>query len=77
MKESKVIVKRVISYCDIPDELIDKCADWLNDYQNGCFVPYSLEIREDIEQNWDELDVWLMENYAELKDTEFLINMDY
>ena len=72
MNESRVIVKRVISFCSLPEELIPE-THWLCDYPTGCYVEYSLENLE----VYNELQDWIAKNYQELDNTEFLIHMDY
>lgn len=72
MRESQVIVKRVILFSDIPEELTPE-GHWLNEFPDGCYVEYSLE-NLDV---YDTLDLWIVKNYQELDHTEFLIKMDY
>lgn len=66
----KVITKKVISYCAIPQELTEK--EWFSKYQNGCFV----EVHIDDEDS--PINTWFKENYPELINEEsFLIEIDY
>lgn len=66
----KTITRNVISYCDIPEDIRDK--HWMSEYQNGCFVPYTID-----RQTMGELDTWLIIAYPELIGFEFLIEIDY
>lgn len=66
------ITKKVLSYCEIPQEITDE--SWISQYQNGCYVIYSLEKDN---SNYGELEKWIASNYPELIGTEFLIDLDY
>jgi len=65
------IVKKVVSYCEIPEHLTEK--HWISEHQCGAHV----EVHLDDEEN-DPLSVWLAENYPELKEeVSFFIHLDY
>lgn len=71
MSELKTITKKVVSYCEIPEELTE--GHWISEYMNGCFVEVHLDDDED-----DKLSMWLKEKYPELVDEDsFYIEMDY
>lgn len=71
MSELKTITKKVVSYCEIPEELTEE--HWISEYMNGCFVEVHLDDDED-----DKLSMWLKEKYPELIDEDsFYIEMDY
>lgn len=71
MSELKTITKKVVSYCEIPEELTE--GHWISEYMNGCFVEVHLDDDED-----DKLSMWLKEKYPELIDEDsFYIEMDY
>lgn len=73
MSELERVNKLVVSYCEIPDGIIDD-DHWLNEHRCDAYVECHLD-DEPIE---DLLDNWLIENYPELKDEEsFFIHMDY
>jgi hypothetical protein len=67
----KRLNKKVLSYSEIPKKLTEE--SWLNDYPNGCLVECHIDDDEP-----ESLDLWIIDNYPELKDAEsFLIDMDY
>lgn len=70
--ESQIIVKRVINLSDIPKKLLGE-VDHFVEYEEGCYISYSLENLE----VYDDLQDWIAKNYQELDNTEFLIKMDY
>ena len=64
------INKKVLSYCEIPEELTSDHA-WLNEVSYDTYVEYVLDEGE-------ELDDWIIKTYPELlKEESFLIHMDY
>ena len=68
---TKQITGKVVSYCEIPEELTK--GHWISEFQNGCFVQVHLEEGED-----DALSNWLKETYPELIDENaFYIEIDY
>lgn len=72
MSELKEITKKVVSYCDIPEDYTN--GHWISEYMNGCFV----EVHLDGADPDDDLDRWLFENYPELANEDsFFIEMDY
>lgn len=71
MKKLKEINLKVLSYSSIPTELSHN--SWINDYPNECYI--MCHIPDDEEK--DDLDNWIIENYPELQEKEFLIEMDY
>ena len=67
------ITKKVVSYCEIPEGLIDE-GHWINHHGQDAYV----EVHIDTEESRDELDKWLIENYPELEQEEsFFIHLDY
>ena len=64
----------VISYCDLADHAGEVLIEhWINEYQNGCFVPFKLE-----EEGECELSDIIRKNYPDIdEDEEFLIEIDY
>lgn len=64
---------KVVSYCEIPDELTENT--WLEEHRCDSYVKYSLS--SDPQFTKGELDIWLEKEYPELIDTTFLIEMDY
>ena len=67
------INKLVVSYCEIPEGLIDE-GHWINHHGQDAYVEVHLED----EGNRDDLDNWLIENYPELLEEEsFFIHLDY
>lgn len=67
----KVIKGRVVSYCEIPEELTK--GKWFEEYQSGCFVECHIDETEDP----DELDMWIMRNYPGIEKETFYIKIDY
>ena len=70
MLQLKQITGKVVSYCEIPEEITE--GHWISEYMNGCFVQVHLEDDDDALSNW------LKETYPELIDEEaFYIEIDY
>lgn len=67
----KRIEGRVVSYCDIPEELV--AGTWLEEYQPGCYI----ECHIDEEEEMNELDNWLISNYPGIEKETFFIEIDY
>lgn len=73
----ETITKKVVSYCEIPEEIIPE-GHWLN--QHGCdaYIECHLEEDELDVTKRDKLDAWLRETYPELIDEKsFFIHLDY
>ena len=67
----KTITKKVVSYCEIPEEIIK--PSWIEEAECDVYVEYHLEGTPD-----GGLDTWLMENYPELAEEDsFFIHIDY
>jgi hypothetical protein len=67
----KEITKKVISYCEIPEELTE--GHWISEHHNDAFVEVHLDDEEE-----DGLSLWIKENYPELVNEEsFFIHIDY
>ena len=66
----ETINKKVLSYCEIPQELTER--HWITENSCGCYVDFQLE-----EEGVDELDDWIRENYPELIDEKFMISLDW
>lgn len=66
----KEITMKVLSYCEIPQEITQ--FSWISEYQNGCYVDYSIP-REDEWKNFDTdaLDEWIREFYPVLLGQSF------
>lgn len=69
----KTITRKVISYCDIPQGLLDN--HWLNDFPPDCYVLYNLDTNPLYTKT--KLDEWLVSNYPKLINTTFFIHIDY
>ena len=67
----ELITKKVLSYCEIPED-IDK--RWLDDCSPNCYVSFSIANKV---EDRDELENWIIENYPELENEQFLIEIDY
>jgi len=65
----KILNMKVVSYCDIPEE-IDK--GWLDELGCDVYTEYNL-----LEEEEGELQDWLRTTYPELINTTFLIHIDY
>lgn len=66
----KQINGRVISYCEIPEELI---PNWLKEFPTGCYVEVHLDTLDGV----GLLDIWFKENYPGIEDETFYIEIDY
>lgn len=68
----ETITKKVISYCEIPEELTED--SWLSEKSMDSYVECHLDNSEPL----DQLDQWFMNNYPELfKEESFFIKIDY
>ena len=71
MLQLKQITGKVVSYCEIPEEITE--GHWISEYMNGCFVQVHLEEGED-----DALSNWLKVACPVLIDGNvFYIEIDY
>lgn len=70
MNNLEIITMRVVSYCDIPEELSN--GKFFDEYGTGCYVECHLDNEPD-----DELDKWLKSNYPGIEEDPFLIKIDY
>lgn len=67
------ITKKVVSYCEIPEELTE--GHWISDHHPDAFVECHID-EED--ETIDKVQIWLLANYPELKDEDsFFIHIDY
>lgn len=65
------ITYKVISYCSIPENI--SIPNWLSESGPDCYISYHLH-----EKNcYDAFETWLLQKYPELKNTTFLIEIDY
>lgn len=70
--ELEKITKYVVSYCEIPEELTED-YQWLKEAACDSYVEAHVD-----DEETDELSIWLLERYPQLKDEEsFFIHMDY
>jgi|SRR6187402_45060 len=69
----KTIHMKVVSYCDIPEDLTQD--SWLSESGPNCFVDY--KVSSDPKYTRTDLDNWIIETYPELLDVDFLIEIDY
>jgi len=76
-EELKIISRPVISYCDIPEEIIQ--TTHLEGFSCDCYVDY--EVTSKIEQSKysDDFSLanWIIGNYPELEGQKVLIHIDY
>lgn len=71
MSELRKVNKYVVSYCEIPEDLLEDYS-WITESQLDSYVEAHIDDEEDL------LTQWLLERYPELKDEEsFFIHMDY
>ena len=80
MSQLKTITKKVISYCEIPEDLTQ--SHWISENQPGCYVEYSLpkEAKTPESEGGGEdskLSAWIRKTYPELAGDDFLIERDY
>jgi len=67
------ITRKVVSYCDIPDELTEH--HWISEFRNDCYVEYEMQ---ELEHLRGPMENWIWENYPELRGgVKFFINIDY
>lgn len=75
----KEITMKVVSYCEIPEEIASQDA-LLQELPCDVYTDYMLPSRQQLDDkvyDLDELDEWLINTYPELIGTRFLIEMDY
>ena len=66
----KEIKGKVVSYCDIPEELI---PTWLDEYPSGVYI----EVHIDESEGLDALEMWLIGEYPGIEEETFYIEIDY
>jgi hypothetical protein len=77
MDKLETIVKKVLSYVDIPEELVQNSR--FQEHGTDVYIDYKItpvEERYKYSDDWS-LDDWIIENYPELISEEFLIHIDY
>jgi hypothetical protein len=66
----EVINKKIVSYCEIPQELTKK--HWLTENSCDTFIEFQLEV-----EGVDEVSDWIRKEYPELIGEEFMIHLDW
>ena len=68
------ITGKVVSYCEIPEELTED--SWVSNYPPDAYV--QVHIAQEGEEEMDEISEWIVEKYPELMDEDFFfIHVDY
>lgn len=63
---------KVVSYCDIPEEIIeDEAGGWLEQASCDSYITYTID-----EPQESLLDKWIAKTYPELIGQEFMIHID-
>lgn len=63
-------IRKVISWCEIPEEIRSSSLD---DFMCGCYVTFTVE-----EKGKDPMSDWIVDNYSNIKHGEdILIDIDY
>ena len=69
--ELATITGKVVSYCEIPEELTED--HWISDYPPDAYVQVHIEGEDE-----DKVSKWILNKYPELKDEDyFFIHIDY
>ena len=69
--ELATITGKVVSYCEIPEELTSN--HWISEYYPDSYVQVHVE-----EEDEDKVSKWILNKYPELKDEDyFFIHIDY
>ena len=68
----KEIKGKVVSYCEIPEKLLEGDNNWLNEFPTNCYVEVHIDEFDD-----DELSKWLMKEYPGIEQDTFYIEIDY
>ncbi len=69
----KTIIKKVVSFCEIPEEVTEN--HWINEHHNDAFVEVHIDTETHVP---DKIQDWLVKNYPELiEEDSFFIHMDY
>ena len=72
--ELVTITGKVVSYCEIPEELTED--HWVSDYPPDAYV--QVHIEQEGEEEMDKISEWIVEKYPELMDEDFFfIHVDY
>lgn len=77
-KKLKEITRKVLSYCDIPEEIAKSCAS-LEETACDTFIEYEVTSKER-QKDFDDdftLDNWIIKNWPELEGVTILIEIDY
>ncbi len=72
INKMKEIKGKVVSYSEIPEELLIGTNNFLNEYPTNCYVEVHIDEFED-----DNLSKWLKENYPGIEEETFYIEIDY
>lgn len=78
MKKLQEITRKVLSYCDIPEE-IARTNSSLEENSSDTYVEYEVTSKAEQAKFDDDfaLDNWIIKNYPELEGTKILIHIDY
>lgn len=69
--ELATITGKVVSYCEIPEELTSN--HWISEYYPDSYVQVHIEGEDE-----DKVSKWILNKYPELKDEDyFFIHIDY
>ena len=72
--ELVTITGKVVSYCEIPEELTSD--HWISEYSTNSYIQVHIEQEDEAEV--DKVSEWILNKYPELKDENyFFIHVDY
>ncbi len=77
MKKLEEISCKVLSYCDIPENI--NCTGCLSETSPDTYIKLSVTSKKDQKKYDDDfsLDNWIIKNYPELEGKDILIHIDY
>lgn len=78
MIELKEQTYKILSYCDIPENIRETCSS-LEETSNDVMVEYTITSEEDQQKYTDDftLDNWILKEHPDLAGQKILIHIDY
>lgn len=78
MSKLKRITRTVLSYCDIPEKIVDQ-TNFLEEAHNNAYIEHRVLRKEERKEygGYLALDNWIIGKYPELEGQTILIEIDY
>lgn len=73
----KQITRKVVSYCEIPEELTEN--HHISEYQCDCYIEMEITPKSEQPKYSDNFNIvnWIINTYPELEGEKILIEIDY